>query len=247
MQCKKLDNIQENFTKNKIFLLLLLSCVFLVPKSILAQSVRLGINAGMLGSRYTIHENKPNKGVIVRQGDVFIGPSFGMVGILTTSREQTKRNPSVLQSFLKVDINYCMCGGNVEILETKGSETISRQQYQSGHLNINLAYHAEAGKVIFMVGPTVSQNSRRRVNTPDDGIKTLGTKINEFVVGGELGVGVKKKNFALSGRYYMSLSQFAEPTSILNTAYNLHEAKLVLSYYFLDSNREKNYKSIYWD
>lgn len=230
----------------KYVVALLMGLTFISSGSLWAQHAKFGLSAGLVGSRYTIHNPKPEAGVVIRQGNIYTGATAGAFTTIRTSKDQPKSKRNDFKSYFKFEMNYCKCGGNVEVLQIIGVEEISKQEYRQDQLNLNFAYLAEVDKLWLMVGPTMAYNFKREVNRVEVGVQSTATKINELAFGGELGLGIKINSFVLSGRYYISLSEFAKPTAEINTAYNSHEARIVLSYIFSESNREKNWRSIYW-
>src|SRR5690554_497197 len=211
-----------------------------------SQLSEYGLSLGVLGSRYTVGETRPSENLIVRQGNVFAAGSFGLVGVFSAAKDQPVNYLKLYSSFV-METNYCYCGGNVELLrKVSGKYQINTQEYRLQQLNFKTMYMGRLNKFIFLAGPTASYNFDRKVKVSKGELRSSAYKINTYALGVEFGVGFRFDKFIVSSRYHTTITDFSKNTSLVDTQYNLHEIKLVLTYLFLEKHIGKNWGSIYW-
>lgn len=229
-------------------LILLFFCSFCLAQAY-SQRLKVGIHMAGGFARMTLNENKLNDDVFVRQGDIFPTGSFGMQAWLEDSKDQNSRWFTLKKSVL-LEASLCRCGGNIQLTSTlpNGSKTLDELQYIQYQINMSPKFVLGMGSFQLLLGPNISSNLYSGVNiVKDDVMKSAKSQMSPVVLGYEGGVGVSSNKLMFSVRYRGYFTPYGQKTTLIPTVYGNTQILFVLSYFYLDRNREKNYRSIFWD
>lgn len=216
-----------------------------------AQFIEAGINAGFAGTRYTVSSNALQKNVWIRQGKVKFTPRFGSQILLRGVPDKYNIYNKSIKHGLMAELSACRCGGETEILvqNIDGSQNVTVLDYRTWQGDFSLLYQLKINKTQIIMGPSFTYHTYRAVS---DGRKqqaeyvyTQG-QINEFYVGFDLGLGYRVKNLLISSRYHTAVTPYGEKTNAVPVVYGLHQARIMLSYFFYKKRFKNSIRGLYF-
>ncbi|MEQ8909893.1 MAG: hypothetical protein RIC95_11910 [Vicingaceae bacterium] len=249
LSTKALMTFPSQKNSKKLFLLALFALLSVLPKGLSAQLNEIGINFGYISSRYTIDNNFPDASTIIAQGRLHSGYTMGAQWILGPPKDQPRRVMK-LNHGLMVEANLSRSGGNIAYTQNKNSPTLrnySELVYVNYRGDYSIFYSARFGKYQFLLGPSVSNFFFRGLKVkPSQEYRSSKNQFNDFVFSWEVGSGFRFDKFLLSLRYKTAITDFGKPTNLIPATYNYHQAKFIISYFFLEKHKGKYWDSIYW-
>lgn len=214
----------------------------------LAQLNEIGLNVGFIGSRFTVDNNFPDASTIIAQGTIQSGFTMGAQWVVGPPKDQPLRMLKYNHG-LMVELNISRTGGNINYtanFDTPRQATFSELVYVNYTGDYSVFYSGRLGKFQFLLGPSVSNYFFRGVKVkPSEEFRSSKNQFNDFVFSVELGSGFRLDKFLLTLRYKTAVTEFGKPTILVPVTYNYHQAKFVISYFFLEKHKGKYWDSIY--
>ncbi len=216
---------------------------------VIGQVVEAGIHVGYSFSRLTVDRNSLNDQIFVKGGKPFSGFIIGAQAMVGPPKEQSTANFRIISSLL-LETSLCRCGGNIELSETtpNGVRTFNELTYLIYRGEYSAKYVAGIKRMHLMIGPMLSTRYYTAVKIgASEGYKYAGDQFRTLAFGYELGIGSKLNRVFLSARYNRFLGAYGKKSDLIPTAYKHWQMRFMLSYYFLQRSKDKNWGSIYWD
>jgi hypothetical protein len=213
-----------------------------------AQLVEFGIQASALGSRFTVSENRLSEDVLVRQGRIAAGGTFGAVVEYGSPKDQPLNHLKLFSSLL-AEFNFAYNPGKIELMYTTddGTNYFNELSYNLVQSELSLKYLGKLKKFRFLLGPTFVYNAYRGVQIANGEMRDAGSQLTPYYINVEFGIGVRANRFMVSTRYNTNVTDFGKESPLIPTTFNSHQIRFVVGFYLMEKHRGKNWGSIYWD
>lgn len=213
-----------------------------------AQLAEFGIQASVFGSRFTVSENRLSEDILVRQGRISAGGTFGAVVEYGAPRDQPLRSVKLFSSLL-TEVNFAYLPGNIELMYTTddGTNYFNELSYTLLQSEISLKYMGKLKKFRFFLGPTFVYNAYRGLQIANGEMRDAGSQLTPYYINFEMGIGVRAGRFMISSRYNTNITDFGKSSPLIPTTFNSHQIRFVVGFYLFEKHRGKNWGSIYWN
>lgn len=215
-----------------------------------AQLNQIGVNVGVIASRYTVGENFPNDFTIISQGRISTGYTAGAQWMIGPPKDQ--QLPYLkLEHAMMVEANFSRAGGNINF-QTRPSgntkPTSNELTFVNYQVDFSAMYLAKLKKFYMLIGAGVTNHLFRGVKVgAANEFRSTNNQLNELYFSSMLGVGARIDRFLVSGRYQLALTEFGKATALVPTDINSHQIRIGFSYFLIEKHRGKNWGSIYYD
>jgi len=213
-----------------------------------AQLYEIGFHVGYNVSRLTVDEEQLSDEIYVSSGRLSNGGSFGVQFMAGPPKDQNAPFFKIIPSFL-LEATLCRCGGNIDLISTNpdNSKSLNELEYLFYRGDYSAKFVGKMKNLQFMIGPTFTNHFYNGVKIGGaEEYKFAGDQFSDFVVGYELGMGLKLGSVTLSARYQNHITNFGTETALFPTEYRNYQFKFMLAYFFLSKHKDANWGSIYW-
>ena len=228
----------------------IIAVVLLSFSQLKAQLNEIGINVGLVASRYTVGENFPNDFTIISQGRISTGYTAGAQWMIGPPKDQN--SPYLkLEHAMMVEANFSRVGGNINLQNRPAppnKPTSNELTFVNYQVDVSAMYMAKLNRFYMLIGAGVTNHLFRGVKVgAANEFRSANNQLSEFYFSSMIGLGVRVNRFLITSRYQLSLTEFGSSTALIPTDINSHQLRIGVAYFLIEKHRGKNWGSIYYD